>query len=178
MEVTAVPPCLVDLFPITTIIVLANTAVCRPPAPLQCALFALQVRRDNVAKSVCLGQVSAGRQIEALWVPNINRLAISSGVVWDTIRRGLCTNQPELAVAIVTHRCIADRHLKVTEVMGCDHMSELNHLSARVSRSDGFFGIATSTPLSCPPSVQAVVIPRASNGHTQVAMTASPCEPD
>jgi len=139
VEVVAVPPCLADLVPVAAIIVRPDAAVCCPPAPLHCALLALQVRRDDVAKSVCLGQVSARWQMEALWVQSINRLAICSGIVRNTIRRGLCTNQPVLIGAIVTRCCIADRHLKVTEVMGCDHMPELDHLSTRVGRSNGFF---------------------------------------
>jgi len=139
MEVVAVPPCLGDLVPVAPIIVLPDTAVCCPPAPLQCALLALQVRRDDVAKPVCLGRAMARWQIEALWVPSINWLAILSGIVRNAIRWGLCTNQPEWIGASVTRCCIADRHLKVTEVMGCDHMPELDHLSTRVGRSNGFF---------------------------------------
>lgn len=176
MEVVAVPPCLGDLVPVAAITVHPDAAICCPPAPLQSALIALQVRRDNVAKSVCLGRAMARWQMEALWVQSINRLAILSGIVRNAIRRGLCTNQPECIAASVTRCCIADRHLKVTEVMGCDHMPELDHLSTRVGRSDGFFAIATTTPLCSPPSIQAVVIPRASHGLTQVAMTASTCE--
>jgi len=104
-------------------------------------------------------------------VPNINWLAIGSGIIRNAIRWGLCTNQLPLTGAIITHCCVADRHLKVTEMVCCDHMLKLDNLSTRVSRSDGFFAVATRTPISLPPSIQAVVVPRASNRLTQVAVT-------
>jgi len=169
------PPCRVDLVPVAAIIVLADAAVCCPPAPLQCARLAAQVRRDDVAKSVCLGQVSARWQVEALWVPNINWLAICSGIIRNAIRWGLCTDQSPHIGAIVTHCCVADCHLKVTEMVCRDHMLKLDNLSTRVSRSDGSFAITARTPSSLPPSIHAVVIPRASNGHTQVAVTMRAC---
>merc|ERR1719476_711932 len=146
MVVVAVPPCRIDLVPVAAIIVLADAAVCCPPAPLQCARLAAQVRRDNVAKAVWLR--AARWQVEALWVPNINRLAIFSGIIRNAIRWGLCTNQFPFIGAVITHCCVADRHLEVTEMMCCDHMLKFDNLSTRVSRSDCFFAVDTPTPIS------------------------------
>jgi len=173
MEIVAVPPCLLELVPIAAVVVLPEAAVAGPPAPLQCARLALQVRRDNVAKFVCLRAAMARWQVEALWVPLINRLTICSGIIRNAIRCGLCTNQPPSIGASITRCCVADRHLKVTVVVCCDLMPELDHLSTRIGRSDGFFAIATPTPFCSPSSIQAVVVPRASNRRTQVAVTVS-----
>jgi len=52
-----------------------------------------------------------------------------------------------------------------------DPVLELGNLPTRVSRTDGFFAVATRTPISLPPSIQAIVIPRASNRLTQIAVT-------
>jgi len=139
MEIVAVPPCLLELVPIAAVVVLPEPAVSCPPAPLQCARLATQVRRDNVAKLVCLGQTSARWQVEALWVPLINRLAVCSGIIRNAIRWGLCANQRPNIGATITRCCVADRHLKVTVVVCCDLVPELHHLSTRIGRSDGFF---------------------------------------
>jgi len=176
VEVAAGPPCRIELVPIAAIVVLSNATVCCPPAPLQCARLAAQVCRDDVAKRVFLGQVPARRQVHSLWVPNINWLAICSGIIRDTIRWGLCTDQRPLIGAIVAHCFVADLHLKGTEMMCCDLMLKLGNLSSRISRTDGLFAIASSTPISSPPSVQTVVVPRASNRFTQVAVTVRACE--
>jgi len=109
-------------------------------------------------------------------VPNINWLAICSGIIRDTIRWGLCTDQRPLIGAIITHCCVADLHLKGTEMMCCDHMLELGNLSSCIRRTDGFFAIASRTPISSPPSIQAIVVTRASNRLTQVAVTVRACE--
>jgi len=175
MEIAAGPPCRVQLVPEAAIVVLPEAAVCCPPVPLQCARLTAQVRWDNVPKFVCLRQVSARWQVEALRVPSINRLAIAAGIIRNAIRWGLCTNQRPHIGAIITHCCVADRHLKVTEMVRCDHVLKLGNLPTRVSRSDGFFAVATRTPLSLPPSIQAIVVPRASNWLTQVAVTAHAC---
>jgi len=172
VEVVAVPPCRIDLVPIAAIVIRANAAVCCPPAPLQCARLAAQVRRDDVAKAVW---VAAARwQVEALWVPNINRLAIFSGIIRNAIRWGLCTHQRPRIGATVTHCSVADLHLKVTEMMCCDHMLKLGNLSTRISRTDGFFAVASRTKFRA--VHQTVVVPRASYGLTQVAVTTRACE--
>jgi len=173
MEGVAVPPCLLELVPIAAVVILPEPAVSGPPAPLQCARFAAQVRRDDEAKLVCLGQISARRQVEALWVPLINRLAVCSGIIRNAIRWGLCTNQFPSIGASIARCCVADRHLNVTVVVCCDLMPELDHLSTRIGRSDGFLAIATPTPFCSPASIQAIVVPRASSRRTQVAVTAS-----
>jgi len=175
MVPVAVPPCRADLVPVAAIIVLPDGTVCCPPVPLQCARLAAQVRRDNVAKSVCLGQVSARWQVEALRVSNINRLAIRSRIIRNAICRWLCTHQRPRGGAIATRCCVADLHLKVTEMVCSDHMPKLNNLSTCISCSDGSFAVAAPTPSSLPPSKHAVVIPRASNRHTYVAVTVSAC---
>jgi len=176
MEVVAPPPCRIDLVPVAAIVVLAHSAVSCPPAPLQRARLAAQARRDDVAKLVCLGQVSARRQVHALWVPNINWLAVCAGIVRDTIRWGLCTDQGPRIVAIVTHCFVADLHLKVTEMMCCDHMLKLDNLSSRIRRTDGSFAVPSRTPTSSPPSIQTVVVASTSNRLAQVAVTVRACE--
>jgi len=175
MEIVAVPPCLLQLVVIATIVVLPEPTVTCPPAPLQCARLAAQVRWDDVAKLVCLS-ASARWQVEALWVPNINRLAVRVGIIRNATRRGLCTNQLHHIGAIIAHCCVADRHLKVTEMVCCDPMLKLGDLSRRVSGTDGFFAVASRTPISLPPSIQAIVIPRASNWLTQIAVTVRTCK--
>jgi len=176
VEIVAVPPCRIDLVPVATVVVLAHAAVCCPPAPLQRARLAAQVCRDDVAKLVCLGQVPARRQVHSLWVPNINWLAIRSGIIRNAICWGLRTDQGPLIGAVVAHCFVADLHLKMAEMMCCDHMLKLGNLSTRVSRTDGFFAVASRTPISSPPSIQTVVVPRASNRLTQVAVTMRACE--
>jgi len=139
MESGGGPPCRIQLVPVASIIILPHAAVRCPPAPLQSARLAAQVCRDLVAKCIRLGKVSAGWQVEALWVPDINRLAIGPSIVRNAVSFRLCTNQRPLIGALVAHCCVANLHLKVTEVVCCDHMLKLCNLSTCVSRTDGFF---------------------------------------
>jgi len=173
MEIVGVPTCLVKLLPVAAVIVLPEPAVSCPPAPLQRARLAAQVRWDDVTKLVCLGQIATRRQVESLWVQRINRLAISSGIIRNAIRWGLWTHQQPRIRATIPCRCVANPHLNMTIVVRRDRMLELDHLSTRVGRSDGFFRIAAPTPFCCPPSIQAIIVPRASNWRIQVAMAAS-----
>jgi len=169
----AVPACRVHLVPVAAVVVRANVTVCCPPLPLQCARFAAQTRRNDVAKlAVC---ISARWQVVALWVPNINRLAVCPGIIRNAIRWGLCTNQSPRIGAVITHCSVADLHLRVTEMMCCDGDLKLGNLSSRVSRTDGTFAVSSRTPISCPPSIHAIVIPRASQRHVQVAVTLRAC---
>jgi len=173
MEVVGVPPCLLELTPIAPVVVLPEPAVSCPPAPLQSARLAAQVQRDDVPELVCLGQISERWQVEALWVPNINGLAVRPRIIRNAIGCGLWTHQQPGIGASIPSCGVADPHLNVTEVVRCDLVPELHHLSSRVGGSDGFFAVATATPFCSPSSVQAVVVPRASNRRTQVTVTVS-----
>jgi len=164
MKVVAVPPLRLDLIVVAAIIIRPEAAVSGPPAPLHYALIAAQILWNNVTELVCLGKATARWHVEALWVFDVNRLAILSGIVRNAIRRGLCTNQRAPIASVV------DRHLNVTKMVGCDLMLELDHLTTGVSRSDGFFA-CTRTPGSFPPSIHAIIIPSASEWLIQVAMT-------
>merc|ERR1719323_534310 len=129
MEFVAVPPLRLDLIPVAAIIILSNATVCGPPAPLQYALITAQVVWNYVTEFVCLGQAPFRWQVEALWVQGVNRLAVCSGIVRSAIRRGLCTYQ------VPPGASVADPHLNVTVVVGCDRVLELDHLTTGVSRS-------------------------------------------
>jgi len=152
MECGAVPPCSIKLIPVAAIIPLRDHRVSGPPFPLQEALIAAQVGWNDVTEFVYLGPAPFRWQVEALWVQGVNRLAIRSGIVRNAIRRGLCTYQRPRAASVV------DRHLKVTIMVGCDLMLELDHLTTGVRRSDGFFSCTT-------PSIHASVLPSASGWH-------------
>jgi len=158
VEAVAVPPLRLDLVPIAAIIRLRDHRVCGPPAPLQYALIAAQIIWNDVTEFVCLGQGLFRGQVEALWVQNVNRLAVCSGIVRGAIRRGLCTHQRTPGASIVDH------HLNVTIMVGCDRMLELGCLTTGVSRSDGFF-----CTTSC--VIHAIISPSASGWHLKVAMT-------
>jgi len=133
METAALPPLRLDLLPVAAIIRLRYPVVSSPPAPLQYALIAAQVGRNNVTEFLCLGQGLFRCQVEALWVQGVNRMAVCSGIVRNAIRRGLCTYQRPPGASVV------DPHLNVTMMVGCDRMLHLDHLTTGVSRSDGFF---------------------------------------
>jgi len=132
MEAVGVPPGIFELLVIAPVVILSEAAVSGPPAPLQYALVAAQIVWDNVPEFVCLGRAVARWQVEALWVPFINRLAVSV-LVRAATRKWLWTHQLHPVASVV------DRHLKVTKMVGCDLMLELDHLTTGVGRSDGFF---------------------------------------
>jgi len=157
MEWAAVPPRRIELIPVAAIIPLRDHRVSGPPLPLQEALIAAQVRWNDVTEFVNLGPAPFRWQVEALWVQVVNRLAVRSGIVRNAIRRGLCTDQRPRAASVV------DRHLKVTKMVGCDLMLELDHLTTGVSRSDGFFSCTTT-------SVHTSILPSASCWHFEEAM--------
>jgi len=153
MECGAVPSCSIKLIPVAAVIPLRDHRVSCPPFPLQEAIIAAQVGWNNVTEFVYLHPAPFRWQVEALWVQGVNRLAIRSGIVRNAVRRRLCTYQ----------RPIVDRHLKVTIVVGCDLMLELDHLTTGVCRLDGFLSCTT-------PSVHTSVLPSASGWHFQEAM--------
>jgi len=148
MECSAVPPKRIELIPVAAIIPLRDHRVAGPPFPLQEALIAAQVGWNNVPEFVYLGPAPFRWQVEALWVQGVNRLAIRSGIVRNAVRRWLCTYQ----------RPIVDRHLKVTIMVGCDLMLELDHLTTGVRRLDGLLSCTT-------PSIHTSVLPSASAWH-------------
>jgi len=170
MKDSSVPPGRLELVPVAAIISQRHTTVRCPPAPLKCALLARQAFRDDVSECVCYG---ARWQVEALWVQVVNRLAVSI-IIRTAVSGGLCTHQIPLEHASrIRVGAIADRHRQVTEMMRGDPMFELDHLASSVGPSYSPFAVPTSAYTS---SVCRVVVPIASQGLTQVAMTMNACE--
>jgi len=158
VEAVAVPPLRLDLVPIAAVVLLPDHRVSRPPAPLQHARIAAQVVWNHVTEFVCLRQAPFRWQVEAFWVQVVDRLAVCSGVVRNAIRRRLCTHQRPPGASV------ADHHLNVTIMVGCDRMLELGGLTAGVSRSDGFLGTTRC-------AIHAIICPSASGWHPKVAMS-------
>ena len=118
-EFVGVPPCLIELVPTASMIMLPEVAVPGPPAPLQYARIALKAFRDDVAEFVILQQVSARRHAESLWVPVINRLGIRAGALRNATRRRVCTSPFLVEAKPIIAGClwrVADRHLNMARL--------------------------------------------------------------
>jgi len=139
MKTISVPSCSNQLIKVAAIIRQRHATVRCPPAPLQCALLACQAHWDEIAKLVYLRRSVAGRQVVTLRMKRIDRLAICSGIVGDAVSGRLRALQYPLVQASIGISCgsidalVANLHLKMTEVMRCDHMLELHYLTTSVS---------------------------------------------
>jgi len=110
-----------------------HTTVCRPPAPLQSARRAPQVRRDLVAHLI---GVHARRQIPTTGVCLVDRLTITARIVHHTVRRRggapqLVHVQATLCIRnAAVQMLVANAELEETFVMCCHFHSE-SHCVAR-----------------------------------------------
>jgi len=176
MKAGGAPPCRHQLVPIATVVLCRHTTVSCPPAPLQCALRALKILWDAKAEFVGLGKVTPRRQIEALRVQPVNRLAIRSSVVGAAVSRWLHTEKGAQASRRISHGAVdpavADAHLKVTEVVGCDHMLELDHLASRICCLDTAESVQIPRlPTHSPGCVRPIVACTASGRLADVPVT-------